>query len=101
MKDLEVRAVVGPATSSLSPAGGEGRREGAGAGPAKVSVSFTMPGMNMGRNEVALEPGPGGFSGKAVLVRCPSGRKEWAAEVAVSRGGAAPAQARFPITVAE
>jgi nitrogen fixation protein FixH len=89
MKDLAVRAKLSPATSFLA-------RD-----PLKISVSFTMPGMEMGRNEVALEPGPDGFAGKAVLVRCPSGRKQWAADVAVSRGGAAPEIARFPFTVAE
>jgi nitrogen fixation protein FixH len=110
MKDLAVRARLsstgagrsGSASSSLYPAGGEGRGDGADAGAGvKVSVSFTMPGMEMGRNEVALEPGPDGFAGKAVLVRCPSGRKQWAADVAVSRGGAAPEIARFPFTVVE
>ena len=60
-----------------------------------------MPGMEMGRNEVALAPGPDGFAGMAVLVRCPSGRKQWTADVAVSRSGAAPEIARFPFTVAE
>ena len=98
MKDLAVRARLSSATSPLSPAGGEG----AGArDPLKVSVSFTMPGMEMGRNEVALAPGPDGFAGMAVLVRCPSGRKQWTADVAVSRSGAAPEIARFPFTVAE
>jgi len=110
MKDLAVRAAVSrggeardgaPAPSSLSPTGGEGRGERAAGAGVKLSVSFTMPGMEMGRNEVALEPGPDGFAGKAVLVRCPSGRKQWAADVAVSRGGAAPEIARFPFTVAE
>jgi len=110
MKDLAVRAAVSrggeardgaPAPSSLSPTGGEGRGERAAGAGVKLSVSFTMPGMEMGRNEVALEPGPDGFAGKAVLVRCPSGRKQWAADVAVTRGGAAPETARFPFTVVE
>ena len=110
MKDLAVRAAVSrggeardgaPAPSSLSPTGGEGRGERAAGAGVKISVSFTMPGMEMGRNEVALEPGPDGFAGKAVLVRCPSGRKQWAADVAVTRGGAAPETARFPFTVVE
>jgi hypothetical protein len=66
----------------------------------KITVSFTMPGMEMGRNEVALSATPDGFAGKAVLVRCPSGKREWIAEVAVSMGGT-PAVARFPFTVVE
>jgi nitrogen fixation protein FixH len=79
--------------------------------PVDVAVSFSMPGMEMGTNRVVLGPGAvdpatgrvadPDLTGKAVLVRCPSGRKQWAAEVAVSRGGAAPEIARFPFTVAE
>ena len=57
-----------------------------------------MPGMQMGENRVALAPaGAGAWTGKAVLVACPSGRRDWIAEVTVP--GAAPL--RFPLTEGE
>lgn len=69
---------------------------------ARVSVSFSMPGMAMGENRSRLaRTGPGRFEGKAVLVRCPSGRREWTAEVEVAPPGAAARSARFPLAVAE
>ncbi len=65
---------------------------------AEVSVAFSMPGMVMGENRAALAPaGPGRFAGKAVLVRCPSGRGDWRAEVTVRRPGAPPATAGFAL----
>ena len=73
---------------------------GAGAAsPPQVSVSFSMPGMFMGENRVVLAPVPDGLAGKAVLVRCPSGRRDWVAEVSVARAGEAPRTARFPFRV--
>lgn len=70
--------------------------------PARVSLSFSMRGMDMGENRPALAPaGPGRFLGKAVLVRCPSGRKEWVADVSVSAPGAPERSARFSLTVAK
>lgn len=67
-----------------------------------VTVSFAMPGMDMGPNAVRLAPaGPGRFQGAGVLVRCPSGRKGWAADVTVERPGAPAATARFAFAVEE
>ncbi|HVI92996.1 MAG TPA: FixH family protein [Anaeromyxobacter sp.] len=69
---------------------------------AAVDVRLEMKGMDMGPNARALAPGGGGrYAGTAVLVRCPSGRKDWSAEVSVARAGAAPQRARFELTVTE
>jgi hypothetical protein len=73
-----------------------------GAAADEVSVRFAMPGMEMGENRSALAPTGGGrFDGKAVLVRCRSGRKDWIAEVHVARGGVAAPAVRFRVTVSE
>jgi nitrogen fixation protein FixH len=67
-----------------------------------VSVAFSMPGMTMGENRSRLSAaGPGTYEGKAVLVRCASGRRDWIAEVELAGPGAAPRTARFPLTVPE
>jgi nitrogen fixation protein FixH len=67
---------------------------------AAVSVAFSMKGMEMGPNARALAPrGAGRYGGKAVLVRCPSGRRDWIAEVTVARPGLAPEVARFGVEV--
>lgn len=69
---------------------------------ASVSVSFSMPGMAMGENRSRLaHTGPGRFEGKAVLVRCPSGRREWTADVEVAAPGAPVRSAKFSAAVAE
>lgn len=74
------------------------RRGGAPAEPDGVAVSFEMPGMRMGRNEVRLaRSGAGRFEGKAVLVRCPSGRKDWVATISLARAGAEAGAVRFPL----
>jgi nitrogen fixation protein FixH len=74
------------------------RRGGAPAEPDAITVSFEMPGMRMGTNEVRLaRRGAGRFEGKAVLVRCPSGRKDWVATVALAKAGAPAGQLRFPL----
>jgi hypothetical protein len=83
MSDLQVRAEV------------------AGIDPAAVSVSFAMPGMKMGDNVSRLARRGAAWEGKAVLVRCPSGRKSWEADVKIERPGAEPVHAVLPITVAE
>lgn len=68
----------------------------------RVRVAFTMDGMWMGENAVALaEAAPGRHEGRAVLVRCPTGRKDWTAEVTVAPPGAPPRTARFHLAVAE
>lgn len=91
MRELTVHAVVrAPEQTAPSPQQ-----------PFEVTVSFTMPGMEMGQNRVVLAPGPGGLAGKAVLVRCPSGTREWAADVSVTRSGDVPRTARFLFTVVE
>ena len=74
------------------------RRAGAAEEPDGVSVSFAMPGMQMGENRIRLtRRGAGRFEGKAVLVRCPSGRRDWVAAVSVGRAGAPPDEVRFPL----
>ena len=86
MKELAVRAQLGDA----APEGAE------------VSVSFSMRGMSMGENRSRLaRAAPGRFEGKAVLVRCASGRREWFADVEVAAPGAPPRSARFTLTLAE
>lgn len=99
MREIEVRVAVRPSSApTASNAAGEGRGEGA--APARVTVSFEMPGMDMGENRVALAPvGPGRFAGTAVLVRCPAGRTDWVAEVEVSAPGSPARKARFDLTV--
>lgn len=78
------------------------RRAGAPEEPDTVSVAFAMPGMEMGENRVRLaRRGAGHFEGKAVLVRCPSGRRDWVAAVSVGRAGAPPDEVRFPFVAQE
>jgi hypothetical protein len=80
----------------------EVRGGGAAIAEGEVKVSFAMKGMQMGDNTSALAAaGAGRFTGRAVLVRCPSGRKDWTADVTVMQPGAAPRTARFELTVAE
>jgi len=68
-----------------------------------VAVELSMPGMYMGENRAALEPAGGGrHRGRAVLVRCASGRRDWVAEVEVrAAGGGEPVRVRFPFEAAE
>lgn len=74
------------------------RRGAAPAEPDGITVSFEMPGMRMGKNEVRLaRTSAGRFEGKAVLVRCPSGRKDWIATVSLARAGATAGVLRFPL----
>lgn len=47
-------------------------------------IDLGMVGMNMGRNRVILKPaGESLYRGGGVIVRCPSGRRTWKAEVTV------------------
>jgi len=49
-----------------------------------VRVRFTMPGMYMAENAVALRHAGGGrYEGTAVIVRCPTGSNLWRADVRV------------------
>jgi hypothetical protein len=94
MQDLSVRASV------AWPNRPERARERT-ASPVDLAVAFSMPGMEMGPNRARLQATADGWQGTAVLVRCPSGRKGWIAEVTVSVRGAPPETARFPLTVVE
>ncbi len=51
---------------------------------ADVALDLTMPGMIMGTNNPLLTAGKGGrYTGKGVIIRCPSGKKIWKAEITV------------------
>jgi nitrogen fixation protein FixH len=53
---------------------------------ASIIVDLTMPGMDMGENKVRLAPRSSGkYTGKGVIVRCPSGRTLWKAAVIITR----------------
>lgn len=53
-------------------------------------IDLGMPGMTMGPNHVTLEKMPDGtYSGTGVIVRCPSGRTLWRADVSVPGTGTA------------
>jgi hypothetical protein len=53
-------------------------------------VDLGMPGMNMGPNHVTLEKtAEGNYSGSGVIVRCPSGRTLWQADVTIPGAGTA------------
>jgi len=84
------------------PATVEVRRGGAPVAGAAVEVAFAMKDMDMGENRVALAPaGPGRHAGRALLVRCHSGRKDWIASVTVAAPGLAPVSVRLPFAVRE
>jgi nitrogen fixation protein FixH len=69
---------------------------------AQVTVAFEMAGMPMGPNRSALAPaGAGRYTGAAVLVRCPSGRRDWIARVTVVPAGGAPRTGAVALTVTE
>ena len=56
---------------------------------ASLQLDLGMPGMQMGRNRVILKPaGKSVFSGNGVIVRCPSGRRTWKANLMVPEKGA-------------
>jgi len=47
-------------------------------------IDLGMPGMQMGSNQVALEPVSAGvYEGKGIIVRCPSGKRTWRAAVII------------------
>jgi hypothetical protein len=60
-----------------------------GASPAKMPhIDLGMPAMKMGPNQVELKPaGPGTYEGTGVIVRCPSGKRTWFANVIVPGAG--------------
>ena len=66
------------------------------AGQAPPSVDLSMEGMEMGRNRVDLSRGADGrYRGTGVIVRCPSGRRDW--EATVTAPGAGKAVFRFAV----
>lgn len=63
-------------------------RAGAPVDGAEVVLSFAMVGMSMGENLARLAGGGGGrYQGKAILVRCGTGRRDWVVTAAVRQGG--------------
>lgn len=60
------------------------RKDGRPVSGADVTIDLTMPGMIMGENSPRLSQGNDGrYAGKGVIVRCPSGKKVWKAQVSV------------------
>ncbi len=87
MKDLAFTVEVTPPSAA-----------GAGAG----RIALSMPGMYMGENRAALRPdGAGRYAGRAVVLRCASGRTDWVAEVVARLPGGGEARARFPLQAAD
>jgi hypothetical protein len=87
MSDLEFTVSVTPASAAAG---------------AAASIVLTMPHMYMGETRVALTAAAGGvFRGKGVVVRCASGRRDWAADVRIERAGSPALSARFPLVVAD
>ena len=89
MRDLEFKVSVQPPTAA-----------GGGAG----SAALSMAGMYMGENRVALLPaGRGEWRGRGVVVRCPSGRRSWTAQVELPAAGAGglPLKAAFTFDVVD
>ena len=65
MKDLTFRLEVSGTQPTSSP-----------------HIDLGMPGMNMGPNPVVMKAaGEGLYQGKGIIVKCPSGRRTWKAEV--------------------
>ncbi len=50
---------------------------------AAVKIELSMPGMYMGKNEIALTPLRDRYEGSGIIVRCPSGKKIWQADVII------------------
>ena len=47
-------------------------------------IDLEMPGMKMGPNQVTLKAvGDGTYEGTGIIVRCPSGRRDWRATVII------------------
>jgi hypothetical protein len=102
--DMELALELGPrplrAMSELA-VGARLLRKGAPVDGAEVRLSFAMAGMDMGENAVGLAPAGGGrYQGKAVLVRCTSGRGDWIATAVVRQAGEE-RRAAFPLRLGE
>lgn len=53
---------------------------------ASVDIYLTMPGMFMGENRILLVHKENGrYEGRGVIVRCPSGKRIWKADVIIGR----------------
>lgn len=53
-----------------------------------VMLDLSMPGMYMGKNQPTMKKaGAGRYEGKGVIIRCPSGKKTWQAQVTVDHEG--------------
>ena len=61
----------------------------AGASPVRQPhIDLGMPAMKMGPNRVTLKStGPGTYEGTGVIVRCPSGKRTWFADIVVPEAG--------------
>ena len=56
--------------------------------PESLYIDLGMPGMKMGPNRVALKKvAAGEYEGRGVIVRCPSGRRTWFANVTIPDAG--------------
>lgn len=56
---------------------------------AGISVDLAMPGMYMGTNRIPLSHQKDGiYEGKGIIIRCPSGKKSWQANVLIRRNNA-------------
>ncbi len=89
--DLELTLELAPRPPrAMSELAVHGRlaRGGAPVDGAELVLSFAMSGMSMGVNLARLAGDGGGhYRGKAVLVRCHSGRRDWIATAVVRAGG--------------
>jgi len=53
--------------------------------PDTIRLDLSMPGMDMGKNQVELnKTGEGHYSGTGIIVKCPSGRVLWRATLLIS-----------------
>ena len=74
-------------------------RGGSPVSDASIVLNLSMPGMFMGKNQPVLKHAENGrYEGKGVIIKCPSGRKVWRADITIARGGKN-AAARFVFEV--
>ncbi len=102
--DLELTLDLGPRPPrAMAELAVQGRlsRGGLPVDGAEVALWFAMPRMQMGENVSRLAGAGGGrYQGKAVLVRCHSGRRDWRVTAAVRHGGEE-RRADFSLTLRE
>jgi len=56
--------------------------------PENPHIDLGMPGMKMGPNRIILKPaGKDTYEGQGVIVRCPSGRRTWFANITIPGSG--------------